>query len=334
MRVSKIIISAPLMAPNITIGTALTIMHARNIDVVPVINGQDGINAVTRDDLLSALRGGAFMTTPIADRVTASTQVVSIDEEVSAIAPSSVPALVMKNGEFAGVLSLEAYASGMQSSMTEFRAEVSSIMNSAESGIIAVDMNGKIVVFNRLAETLLGIKSSESLGRNILDVIPNSRLMEIIQSGKPLMGKKFEGLGASVVVNYTPVVRDGNVVGAVGIFQDISHIENISHELSVVKGLNRELEAIIHSSYDGIWVTDGEGRVLDINEAYERITGIKAKEVIGRTMRELVEMGYFDQSVTILVMKELRSITINQTVRGKKQILVTGNPIFSEDGKL
>jgi PAS domain S-box-containing protein len=123
-------------------------------------------------------------------------------------------------------------------------------------------------------------------------------------------------------------------VGAVSVFQDFSRVEEISHELGVVRGLNRELGAIIHSSYDGIWVTDGEGRVLDINEAYERITGIQAKEVIGRTMQELVDEGYFDQSVTLIVMKELKSVTINQTVKGKKQILVTGNPIFDDEGKL
>ena len=207
-------------------------------------------------------------------------------------------------------------------------------MNSAESGIIAIDEDGIIVMANRLAEDLLGIRAIESIGRHILDVIPHTRLMDIMKSGKPLTGQKFQGLSAPLMVNYAPVIRDGQVVGAVSVFQDFSRVEEISHELGVVKGLNRELESVIHSSYDGIWITDSEGRVLDINEAYERITGIRAREVIGRTMHELVEEGYFDQSVTVLVMKELRSITINQTVKGKKQILVTGNPIFDEDGKL
>ncbi|KFN38044.1 transcriptional regulator [Smithella sp. F21] len=123
-------------------------------------------------------------------------------------------------------------------------------------------------------------------------------------------------------------------MGAISVFQEITGLEEISHELDVVKSLNRELGEIIHSSYDGIWITDGEGLVLDVNEAYERITGISLKDVIGRTMRELVDEGYFDQSVTLAVMKELRSVTIIQTVKGGKQLLVTGNPIFDENGKL
>ena len=102
-----------------------------------------------------------------------------------------------------------------------------------------------------------------------------------------------------------------------------------------IKGLITELEAIINSSYDGIFITDGAGIVLRINEAYERITGIKASELLGRSMNELVTDGIYDQSVTVLVMKRQESITINQIVKkSNKHILVTGNPIFDEQGRL
>ncbi len=95
-----------------------------------------------------------------------------------------------------------------------------------------------------------------------------------------------------------------------------------------------ELNAIIDSSYDGIFITDGQGIVLRINRAYERITGIKAAEVIGQDMNELVARKFYDQSATVLVIEQLKSITINQRVRGNHQILVTGNPIFDKHGKL
>jgi PAS domain S-box-containing protein len=108
-----------------------------------------------------------------------------------------------------------------------------------------------------------------------------------------------------------------------------------SVEFGFVKGLITELEAIINSSYDGIFITDGSGIVLRVNEAYSRITGIKAAEVIGKSMASLVSEGVYDQSVTLLVMEKRESVTISQTVqRSNKQILVTGNPIFDERGKL
>jgi len=335
MKVENITIPVPPLSPKDSIGTALAMMHSNSVDIAPVKDGEILVGTVKRDDLLSALRGGAFMSTTIAGRIARNGPRLSPDQEVSGIPVSSIPALVLDgNGDVAGVVSLSGYSAGLKEALTEFREQVSSVMNSAESGIIAIDVDGKLAMANRMAEELLGINAAESIGRDVLDIIPDTRLLDIIKSGKPLTGQKFEGHGVSLIVNYAPVMRAGKVMGAVSVFHDISNLNNISQELGVVKGLNRELEAIIHSSYDGIWITDGEGRVLDINEAYERITGIRAKEVIGRTMHELVEDGYFDQSVTILVMKELKSITINQTVKGKKRILVTGNPIFDPDGNL
>jgi PAS domain S-box-containing protein/TyrR family helix-turn-helix protein len=111
-------------------------------------------------------------------------------------------------------------------------------------------------------------------------------------------------------------------------------IDKDSIELSSVKELFKELEAIISSSYDGMFITDGKGFVLRVNHAYERITGIKASEVLGRNMKDLVEEGYYDESVTLLVMERRKTVTINQTVKKDRKILVTGNPIFDEQGDL
>ena len=106
-------------------------------------------------------------------------------------------------------------------------------------------------------------------------------------------------------------------------------------ETGFVKSLIAELEAIINSSYDGIFITDGNGIVLRVNRAYERITDIRASEVLGRSMADLVRDGVYDQSVTLLVMKRRERVTINQTVKkSNKNLLVTGNPIFDEQGRV
>jgi len=311
-------------------------MYSKNVDIVPITDQQKVlIGAFTHKNLLKALQSGRPMTDMLEGHLSDLKTNLSMNEEVAEIPVSAIPSLVVdKNGAVIGVVSMEAYMAALQVMYSEFRQQVSSIMDSAGSGLVAINEKGIIIAINRMAEELLGIRISESIGRNILNVIPNTRLMDIMKSGKPLKGQKFKGKNVSLMVNYAPIIMENRVVGAISVFQDISGLEDISHELDVVKGLNRELEAIIHSSYDGIWVTDNEGLALDINEAYERITGISAKEVIGRKMQDLVDEGYFDQSVTLLVMKKLKSITINQTIRGKKQILVTGNPIFDENGKL
>jgi PAS domain S-box-containing protein len=94
------------------------------------------------------------------------------------------------------------------------------------------------------------------------------------------------------------------------------------------------MEAVINSSFDGIFITDGQGIVLAANKAYERITGIKIDEVRGKSMKRLVNEHYYDQSVTLMVMQGKASVTINQIVKGNRRVLVTGNPVFDDQGNL
>ena len=94
------------------------------------------------------------------------------------------------------------------------------------------------------------------------------------------------------------------------------------------------LNAIIDSSYDGLWICDREGKVIRINSASEKINGINADQVIGKEMEVLVQEGLIDRSVTLEVIKARTAITIIQKTRNGKQILVTGNPFFDDQGEI
>jgi len=93
-------------------------------------------------------------------------------------------------------------------------------------------------------------------------------------------------------------------------------------------------DAIISSSYDGLWICDHEGRVIRINRASEKLNGIKAEQVLGRKMGDLVKEGLIDRSVTLEVFKARTAITIIQKLRNGRHILVTGNPFFDEQGEI
>ncbi|SFG37816.1 PAS domain S-box-containing protein [Desulfotomaculum arcticum] len=115
----------------------------------------------------------------------------------------------------------------------------------------------------------------------------------------------------------------------------LNDILNSLHNADSNKQLTDELNAIIEYSFDGIYVTDGQGNTLRVNKAHERTTGIKAGEVIGKNMARLVREGYYDQSVTLLVLEKKEPMTIIQEIRKTgKIVLVTGTPIFDENGEV
>lgn len=87
--------------------------------------------------------------------------------------------------------------------------------------------------------------------------------------------------------------------------------------------------------YDGIYIADGNGKTLYINKAYTRITGIEPHEVIGRNVSELVASGVFHNAVTPEVIRRKKQVnSIGFVPRTNKKMLVTGSPIFDENGEI
>jgi PAS domain S-box-containing protein/TyrR family helix-turn-helix protein len=204
------------------------------------------------------------------------------------------------------------------------------------NGIIGIDSEGKITYFNKTAERIFSIPAHEALNRYILDVLPSTggKLLESLNTGTPFYGEKLRGERVTLVSNINPIITNGKVSGVVSVFQDISEIESISKELDLFKNMKNWLDAIVDSSYDGLWICDREGKVIRINKASERLSEVNAGEVIGRNVRDLVAEGLFDKSVTLEVLKRKTSVTMIQRIKGGKTILVTGNPIFDENGDI
>jgi PAS domain S-box-containing protein len=99
--------------------------------------------------------------------------------------------------------------------------------------------------------------------------------------------------------------------------------------------LSRQFETIFHSSSDGIWVCDGKGVVININKASETLNGIRARDVVGHHIKDLVERKVFDQSVTTRVMATGKRQTVMQHIlKTDKYLLSTGTPSLTEDGKI
>lgn len=102
-----------------------------------------------------------------------------------------------------------------------------------------------------------------------------------------------------------------------------------------LKEMNSKLETIFNTSSESIWVCNGQGDVLSINRATEDLMGIKASEVLGLNINDLVQDGLMDQSVTLQVLKSRQQVSMLQNaLKTGKQLLVTGTPVFDETGRI
>ncbi|MCY6371926.1 sigma 54-interacting transcriptional regulator [Clostridium ganghwense] len=95
-----------------------------------------------------------------------------------------------------------------------------------------------------------------------------------------------------------------------------------------------QLDSIIESSYDGIYITDGKANTLRINKSYEEITGLKREDMLGKNMKDLEKKGYISKSATLLVLERGKSVTIQQKYKSGRKVMISSNPIFNKKGEI
>ncbi|GAG75573.1 unnamed protein product, partial [marine sediment metagenome] len=85
--------------------------------------------------------------------------------------------------------------------------------------------------------------------------------------------------------------------------------------LGIIKELKPEdyamiFKAIIQFSKDGLFVSDQDGNVVMVNRASAEMQSFNASEILGRNVRDLVQEGYYDRSVTLEVLKQKRAVSL------------------------
>ncbi|WP_188647613.1 sigma-54 interaction domain-containing protein [Marinithermofilum abyssi] len=95
-----------------------------------------------------------------------------------------------------------------------------------------------------------------------------------------------------------------------------------------------ENEAILHSLQEDILVTDPSGTILKVSELTGSIYGLPSGELLGRTVYDLEREGIFHPCVTPLVVQKKGKVTLIQTTKNGKKLLITGIPVFDPEGEL
>ena len=210
-------------------------------------------------------------------------------------------------------------------------------LDSAQFAVLAIDVEGYLIYINELARDLIDFRKDIRLKKTHyadLDYTTWVKFKEIIETGEPQIGVPVVAFSRPLVANRSPILFSGEIVGVMSVFHELTKYENISELTQKFRYLTRQVEALIDSSYDGVFVTDGDGIGIRSNTAYDRITGVDSSSFIGRSMRDLEKEGVLSKSVTLNVLESKKRETISQVLSSGKEVLVTGNPVFNEKGEI
>lgn len=98
--------------------------------------------------------------------------------------------------------------------------------------------------------------------------------------------------------------------------------------------LYRDFREIYRNSFDGIFIADGQGKTIMVNEGCERNYGASAADFIGKHVSEFESSGLIRPVIATKVIETKQKITAVQETKIGKTIMVTGIPLLDEVGNV
>ncbi|HPA53781.1 MAG TPA: sigma-54-dependent Fis family transcriptional regulator [Bacillota bacterium] len=208
------------------------------------------------------------------------------------------------------------------------KKDIELILNSTHDAMIGVDTDGIITLFNKAAERLTGIEAKDAMGKYVADVIKDTRLPYILETGESELNRQQDLGNIKIITNRMPVKdKKGRIIGAVAVFRDITEIIKLAEEITNLNEVYSLLEAIINATQDAISVVDQNGLGVMINPAYIKITGLSEKDVIGKPATVDIAEG---ESIHMQVLKTRKPIkgALMKVGPARKEVLVNAAPII------
>jgi len=209
------------------------------------------------------------------------------------------------------------------------------VMNTLGEGVYTVDEHGRCTYINPEAEKILGWTLSEVKGQILHDVIHGQRVDGVIVSRHDCcisqtisLGKEFRseeeffqhktGYLFPVSIVASPIFDDGNIIGSVAAFQDITARHSAENALRQSEHKQRMM---LDNAADAVFVANSEQRWIYINDLALQMLGYAREEILETPIYDLLpehqrvpaQQNFFDQLK--------REKLIRQEIRMRKKMV-------------
>ena len=208
------------------------------------------------------------------------------------------------------------------------KTELQLLLDATEEGMISVNRDGTIILFNRAASRMTGISVVDALGLNLAAVLPDTICPVTAQTGESTMNHHVEINHMELLVNTVPIVGDdGDILGTLEVLRDVTQLRDLAEEVTNLKEIQSLLEAIIQSTQDAISVVDKNGLGLLMNPAYTRLTGYRSEDVIGKPAEVDIAEGDSMHMRVLQTGKPVKNVPM-KVGPARREVLVDVAPLY------
>ncbi|MEA2033528.1 MAG: PAS domain S-box protein [Euryarchaeota archaeon] len=250
-----------------------------------------------------------------------------------------------------------------EDALLESEEKYRTLSESLPDPVFEIDSAGKVIYLNRAALDTFGRSGEEILsgGVRLNNVIAESELEaartnlgEIIK-GKSHVGERTfvrkDGSRFVGEVHAGPLYKGKRIIGARGVIRDITErkkmeeaLRRFSEELELkVEERTEELKKerdytrhLMESSPDFQLTVDKEGKIMDVNEAFENVVGKSRDIIIGCSIYEYLPKEETEKAIAeIFEKKKVRDIELTANIPEKGVLIwnVSGTVFTSQEGE-
>ncbi len=223
----------------------------------------------------------------------------------------------------------------------------------APEGIIAINKENKIIVFNDAAGRITGFQTKDVISHQINFLFNNSNennllVQQSLSSGDifsniPLTINCNNGMELSVTASITPLTQPTQgIIGTIIIFRDTQEILSLYNLIDeknteIIEEKNK-FETIFHSLLEGTFTINANWEITSFNRAAEGITGFTIAEAVGKKYWQVFpsEDGKEDPQLRAFIAEHqkalLREMTITRKDGSRVLVRINSAPLLDISG--
>jgi PAS domain S-box-containing protein len=196
--------------------------------------------------------------------------------------------------DLAGLQTLGDYCGGalerirVEQALRQSERRFRQLFEDSPDAVFVEDFDGSVLDANLAAARLQGTPREKLLGKKVADLVPKEKRTETLQIFKKLVSGELnqaEGVSLTSDGRQIPVeVRTSRIdySGSPALLLHVRDISERKHAEEALKGSEVRFHSVWENSVDGMRLTDENGIIVAVNEAFCKLVGMKREELEGQ----------------------------------------------------
>ncbi len=211
----------------------------------------------------------------------------------------------------------------VEQALRESERRFRQLFEDSPDAVFVEDTNGRVLDANMAAAKLHGTTREELLGKSISDLVPPDKKAEVLQQFQKLVHgelRQTEGVSLTADGREIPVEVRTSRIQYSGKQALLLHVRNISERKQAeeaLKGSEMRFHSVWENSVDGMRLTDEDGIIIAVNQAFCNLAGMKREELEGKPFTVTYADGENLEGKLAIYRQRFRQRTIEKRIERK-----------------